>query len=115
MDDNLILRKGTQSMTTDQNDIGIGEDGVTTPGRTYHPEGGVGAWIDKPVATLIPNRPDAEVARELRGRMEKAFEPIVEVMDEAIRLGLVVTWGGFTFNPLTGHHSPPPIDVARHF
>ena len=70
---------------------------------------------DNDIARLVPNRPDAEVARELRVRMAKAFELVVEVMDEAIRLGLVVTWGGFTFNPLTGHHSPPPIDVARHF
>ena len=67
------------------------------------------------IATLIPNRPDAEVARELRARMQRAFEPIIEIMDEAIRLGLVVTWGGFTFNPQTGHYSAPSIDVARHF
>jgi len=72
-------------------------------------------YEDKDVAKLVPNRPDAEAARELRARLQAAFEPILEIMDEAIRLKLVVTWGGFAFNPTTGRHVAPPIDVARHF
>jgi len=70
---------------------------------------------DETVTKLVPNRPDADVANELRQRVIKAFEPIVAIMDEAIRVGLVISWGGVPFNPQTGHHVTPPVDVSRHY
>jgi hypothetical protein len=67
------------------------------------------------VARLIPNKPDTEVVRELRLRLGIAFEPIIEIMNEAMRLGLIISWGNFMFNPQTGSYIAPSIDVARHF
>jgi hypothetical protein len=41
---------------------------------------------------LVPNRPDAEVAKELRAKMETALEPVLTILDEARAAGFEINF-----------------------
>jgi hypothetical protein len=45
------------------------------------------------VTTIVPGLTDAELAADLRRRTEAALAPVMEIMNEASRHGLVLGWG----------------------
>lgn len=46
--------------------------------------------------TIVPGRPDADTAAELKRRIEQALAPLCEITDEAAAAGFVVN---FTLGP----------------
>lgn len=51
------------------------------------------------VPKLVPTRPEAEVAADIKRRFEEACLPIAALMDEAAASGLQVQWDGFSVGP----------------
>lgn len=42
------------------------------------------------VTRLVPNKPDAELAEEIKNELLKAYQPILDVLTKAHRLGFIV-------------------------
>lgn len=42
------------------------------------------------IATLVPNKPDAELAEDFKQEVAKAYEPLIEVLDKYDAHGLNV-------------------------
>lgn len=51
------------------------------------------------IATLNPNHPDAEVAKKFRTRVEEALVPVLEIVNEANKLGFQIN---FNLGPTYG-------------
>lgn len=69
--------------------------------------------MSETVPTLVTTKPDAELTKELRQRLEKHFEPVLEVMNEAFRAGFVVGIA-LQINPHTGRYVVG-VDFAKHY
>jgi hypothetical protein len=54
---------------------------------------------DETVAKLVTTKPDAEVAADLKRRMEEALVPALALMDEAAAAGLQFQWDNFAPGP----------------
>lgn len=46
------------------------------------------------VVQLVTTRPDAEVAADLRKRIEAAMTPLLDLFAEAAKAGFLVEWNG---------------------
>lgn len=63
--------------------------------------------------SLVPNRPDAEVAAELKEKIIAAYEPINTVLTEAKKAGFEVSVG-IGPNPF-GKFEITQLVIAKHF
>lgn len=66
------------------------------------------------VAKLVPNRPDVEVAAELRAETEAALRPVIAVMDKALAAGFVIGWQIGPVPP-TMRNQVQGLTVVKHF
>jgi hypothetical protein len=64
---------------------------------------------------LVPTRPDAEIAGELKARFEEALRPLCAIMDEAlIGHGLQIQLDGIAFlGPPVMKHRVQNVRVVR--
>lgn len=49
------------------------------------------------VVDLVPTKPDADIGADLKKRMDEALKPVLALMDEAVRSGLVIQFDGIVF------------------
>ena len=49
------------------------------------------------VAELVPTKPEAEVAADLKRRMEEALAPVCAIMDEAAAKGLQIQYDNIMY------------------
>lgn len=56
---------------------------------------------DDSIAQLVTTRPEADVASDLKRRIEAALVPVAALMDEAAMSGLQVQWDNFGNGPPT--------------
>lgn len=66
------------------------------------------------VTQLVPNRPDADVAAELRAETEAALKPVLVIMDKALAAGFVVGWQIGPVPP-TMKNQVQGLTVIKHF
>lgn len=66
------------------------------------------------VTKLVPNRPDADVAAELRAEAEAALKPVLAVMDKALAAGFVIGWQIGPVPP-TMRNQVQGLTVVKHF
>jgi hypothetical protein len=45
----------------------------------------------EPIAKLVSTRPDADIAADIRAKMESAYAPVLRILDEATAAGFQVT------------------------
>jgi hypothetical protein len=62
---------------------------------------------------LVPSRPDAEIAAELRAKMEAAWEPVCRVLDEARAAGFEISSAAEP--DYAGRHRLTRLIIAKHF
>jgi hypothetical protein len=68
------------------------------------------------VVQLVPTKPEAEIAAELKKRLEEAFKPIAALIDEAAKQGLQVQWDQFAPGPpWAPHHTLVGLRLVRHY
>lgn len=64
------------------------------------------------VVKLEPTKPEAEIAADLKARLEVALEPVAKLMDEAAALGLI-GWDTITPTAPYFRHKPNGIKVIK--
>lgn len=65
------------------------------------------------IAELVPNKPDKEVAEELKQEVVKALTPVCDVLDKAIKAGFIVN---FQIGPgALGKQVITSLILAKHF
>lgn len=52
---------------------------------------------EESVPKLVTTRPEAEIAADLKARIEEAIRPVLAVMDEAVQHGLQVQFDNIAF------------------
>jgi hypothetical protein len=67
------------------------------------------------VTKLVTTRPEAEIAADLKQRLEKAIEPVAALIDEAAAQGLLVQWDGFAAGPPFFKHRPLNLRLVKHY
>jgi hypothetical protein len=61
---------------------------------------------------MVPSKPDAEFAADIRARLTEAIKPALAIMDEAIAAGLVVNFQIGATPPL-GKHALNNLSIVR--
>jgi hypothetical protein len=54
---------------------------------------------DETIAKLVTTRPEADIAADLKRRVDEAMVPLAALMDEAATHGLQVMWDNFMVGP----------------
>ena len=62
---------------------------------------------------LVPTRPDAQVAAELKERMRAALHPVCAILDEAIAGGLILEFNIGQIPPFN-KHGIQRLTVTKH-
>ena len=71
---------------------------------------------DNNIAELVPTKPDAEVAADLRRRFEEAMQAPCAIMDEAVSRGLQIQWDNVAyFGPPVLRHRVNGLRVVKVF
>lgn len=68
---------------------------------------------DANITRLVPGRPDAEVAAEFKKRIIEASEPVLAVLEEAVKAGFNINIG-YGMGPL-GKMIIGQLIVAKHY
>ena len=55
------------------------------------------------IARLVPTKSEAEIAADIKKRLEAAFEPVLAIFDEAAQRGLQISWDGIALGPAFRH------------
>jgi hypothetical protein len=76
-----------------------------------------GVLMSEDTATprLVPTKPEAEIAAELKQRFEQAIAPAMAIMDEAVTHGLLVQFDAIAATPPFFRHKPINLRIAKHF
>lgn len=67
------------------------------------------------VVNLVPTKSDAEVAVELKQKMEEAMKPVCAIMDEAVAHKLVIRFQGIMAGPPYMRHQVIGLEVVKVF
>jgi hypothetical protein len=67
------------------------------------------------IAELVPTRPEAEVAADLKRHIEEAMQPLCDLMDEAAKHGLQVQWDNFSFGPPQMRHHANGLRLVKFY
>lgn len=67
------------------------------------------------VARLVPTKSEAEIAADLKRRVDAAMEPVMALFDEAAQHGLLIQWD--TIAPAAPYfrHGVRGLRVAKHY
>jgi len=65
------------------------------------------------IAKLVTTKPEAEIAADLKARLEAALAPVAALIDEAAGHGLQVNWDGFVMGPPTMRHRVNNLRLVR--
>lgn len=66
------------------------------------------------VAKMIPTRPEAEIAAEIKDKMTAALEPVAALMAEAARSGLLVAWDSISPDAF-GRFHVHGLKIVKHY
>ena len=64
---------------------------------------------------LVPTRPEAEIAAELKAKAKEALAAVTALMDEAVAQGLLIQFDGIQRQPPYYKHEVLNLRVAKHF
>lgn len=68
----------------------------------------------EPVAKLVTTRPEADVAADLKRRLEDALDPVSALIDEAAKAGFLAQWDGFIAGPPPHfRHRPNNLRIVK--
>lgn len=67
------------------------------------------------VAQLVTTKPEAEIAADLKRRIEEALKPVCELCDEAAHHGLMVQWDALAAGPPTMRHAVRGLRLVKHY
>ena len=67
------------------------------------------------VAKLVTTKPEAEIAADIKRRLEEAFLPVLELIDEANRAGLWVRFDAIGAQPPTMKNKIVGLRLERHY
>lgn len=67
------------------------------------------------IPKLVTTRPEAEVAADLKLRIEEALGPVCKLIDEAAGLGLLVQWDSLSAGPPTMRSAPRGLRLVKHY
>lgn len=67
------------------------------------------------VVKLQPTKPEAEVAAELKARVQAAMNPVLEIFDEAARAGLMIRWDSLQPSAPFFKHVINNLRIERHY
>lgn len=67
------------------------------------------------IAQLITTRPEADIAADLKKRIEAALEPLAVLFDEAAQHGLLVQWDGILPGPPYFRHAVRGLRLVKHY
>ena len=70
---------------------------------------------DPAILKLMTTWPEAEVAADLKLRIEEAIRPVCILMDEAAAHGLLVQWEGLSVGPPTLRHALRGLRLVKHY
>lgn len=70
---------------------------------------------DETVARLVPTKCEADIAADLKRRIDEAFGPVLALMDEAATHGFFVRWDGIVPKPPFLKHGLVNLRLERHF
>lgn len=68
-----------------------------------------------PIAQLVTTKPEAEIAADLKARLEAAFGPVCELFDEAMSHGLMIQWDGISPGPPYMRHAVRGLRIVKHY
>jgi hypothetical protein len=55
------------------------------------------------IARLVPTKSEAEIAADIKKRVEAAFQPVLAIFDEAALSGLHISWESIGLGPSFKH------------
>lgn len=67
------------------------------------------------VTKLVPTRPDAEIAEDLKQRCAEALKPVLAVMDEAKQAGFVIQFDSIMAQAPIYRHTVINLRVAKYY
>ena len=64
---------------------------------------------------LVTTRPEAEVAADLKRRLEEAMVAVTKLFDEATQHGLVIQWDAIQPAPPFFRHEVRGLRIVKHY
>ncbi len=64
---------------------------------------------------LVPTKPDAEVAADLKHRLAEAMAPALKIFDEAAVAGFIVQWESIAPQAPFYRHGINGLRLVKHF
>ncbi len=66
------------------------------------------------VVQLVPTRSDAEIAEDLKRRLNEHMKPVLEIFDEAAASGLVIQWESISPGSPRYKHEVKGFRIAKY-
>jgi hypothetical protein len=64
---------------------------------------------------LVTTKPEAEIAADLKRRLEEAMAPVLALMDEGMAKGLMIQFDGVIAQPPLFRHKIINLRIAKHY
>jgi hypothetical protein len=68
----------------------------------------------EPIA-LVTTKPEADIAADLKAKLEAALAPVCDLFDEATRHGLMVQWDAIAPGPPFLRHAVRGLRLVKHY
>jgi hypothetical protein len=70
---------------------------------------------NNPVVQLVTTKSDAEIAAELKARLQEAFKPVLAIFDEAATHGLAIRWDAIKPVSPRYKHEVTGLNIIKYF